>query len=76
MLPDLTLPDVPYIAGIALRSADLAETRSALTRNGSRPLVSTEELICIGPANALGAYLLFHTGSADDPWHALARHQR
>lgn len=73
MLPDLTLPDVPYIAGVALRSADLGETRSVLARNGFHPLVATAELICIGPADALGAYLLFHAESIDALWHALAR---
>jgi len=75
ILPDLTLPDVPYIAGIALRSAEVIDTRRVVTRNGVQPLVATDELICVGPADALGAYLLFHAGSIDAPWQASARHR-
>lgn len=73
ILPDLTLPDLPYIAGIALRSADLTATRRALARNGIRPIVATNELICVGPHEALGAYILFHAAYMDVPWQALAR---
>jgi hypothetical protein len=73
ILPDLTLPDLPYIAAIGLRSADLAETRRALARDGIRSIVATDELICVGPREALGAYILFHAASIDAPWQALAR---
>jgi hypothetical protein len=71
ILPDLTLPDVPYVAGMALRTTDLVETRRVLTRNSVRPLVATDQLICVGPADALGAYILFHAESVDAPWQAL-----
>ncbi len=73
MLPDLTLPDLPYIAGIALRSADLAATRRVLMREAIKTPIATDELICVGPVDALGAYLLFHAGSVDAPWQALAQ---
>jgi glyoxalase-like protein len=73
ILPDLTLPDLPYIAGIALRSTDLIATRGALARTGIRPIVATDELICVGPHEALGAYILFHAAYMDAPWQTLAR---
>lgn len=73
MLPDFTLPDLPYIAGIALRSADLAATRRVLMREAVKTPIATDELICVGPADALGAYLLFHAEAVDAPWQALAQ---
>jgi glyoxalase-like protein len=73
MLPGLNLPDLPYIAGIALRSADLAATRRVLMREAIKTPIATDELICVGPDHALGTYLLFHAGSVDAPWHLLAR---
>jgi hypothetical protein len=73
MLPDLTLPELPYIAGIALRSADLAATRRALVRDAIKTPIATDELICVDPVDALGAFLLFHAGSVDAPWQALAQ---
>jgi hypothetical protein len=73
MLPKLSLPDLPYIAGIALRSADLAATRRVLMREAINTPVANDELIYIGPADALGAYLLFHAESVDTPWQALAQ---
>ncbi len=73
MLPDLTLPDLPYIAGIALRSVDPEATRRVLMREAIKTPIATDELICVGPVDALGAYLLFHARSVDAPWHALAQ---
>jgi len=76
MLPTLALPDLPYIAGIALRSADVAATRGALTGNAIEPPIATDELICVGPADGLGAYLLFHAASIDSPWPSLVNARR
>jgi len=73
ILPDFTPPDLPYIAAIALRSADIAQTRRVLARDGIRPIVATDELICVGPREALGGHILFHAASVDAPWQALAR---
>ncbi len=73
MLPDLTLPDLPYIAGVALRSADLAATRRVLMREAIKTPIATDEAICVGPADALGAYLLFHAEALDAPWRTLAQ---
>jgi Glyoxalase-like domain len=71
ILPDLRVPSLPFMAGQALR-ADLALTRAVLAKNGIRPVYSSAELICTGPADALGGYLLFHAPSIADPWSALA----
>ena len=59
ILPDFRPPAVPFMAGQALR-ADLALTREVLARAGVTPVFSSSELICVGPADALGGYLLFH----------------
>src|SRR4051812_1557472 len=75
ILPDFQPPSLPFMAGQALR-ADLALTRAVLTKNGIKPLAATSDLICVGPADALGSYLLFHAPYCDDPWRALARGAR
>lgn len=72
ILPDFRPPPLPFMAGQALR-ADLATIRAVLARNGVTPVFSSAEMICVGPADALGGYLLFHARSVDDPWDALAR---
>jgi hypothetical protein len=72
ILPDFRPPPLPFMAGQALR-ADLALTRAVLARNGVTPVFSSAEMICVGPGDALGGYLLFHAPSVDDAWNALAR---
>ena len=42
-----------------------------LARGGVTPVFSASDLICVGPADALGGYLLFHAPSISDPWGAL-----
>jgi hypothetical protein len=71
-LPDFRPPSMPVMAGQALR-ADLALTRAVLTKSGIKPLIASSDLICIGPGDALGGYLLFHAPGVDDPWGALER---
>jgi len=70
LLPDFRAPALPFMAGQALR-ADLTLTRALVTRNGIRPMIASDDLICIGPADALGAYMLFHGNAATDPWSRL-----
>ena len=70
LLPDFRAPSLPFMAGQALR-ADLALTRAVLARNGIGPVVASDDLIWIGPADALGAYLLFHEPAVSDPWGVL-----
>lgn len=72
-LPGFAAPTLPFHAGQAIRSADLSATRAALAKGGVKPLFDRGDLICVGPADGLGGYLLFHaTGVDDDPWAALA----
>ena len=66
ILPDFRPPSLPFMAGQALR-ADLALTRAVLARNGIKPVFASDNLICIGPADALGGYLLFHSLTVTDP---------
>jgi hypothetical protein len=71
ILPDFRPPALPFMAGQALR-ANLALTREVLAQAGVTPVFSSSELLCVGPADALGGYMLFHAPSVTDPWSALA----
>lgn len=71
ILPDFRPPSLPFMAGQAVR-ADLALTRAVLAKNGITPVLAHDDLICIGPADALGGYLLFHSSDVSDPWEALS----
>lgn len=73
ILPDCRPPPLPFMAGQALR-ADLSLTHTVLAQNGINPVLASADLICVGPADALGGYLLFHSASISDPWGALAAH--
>jgi hypothetical protein len=70
LLPGFQLSSIPFMAGQALR-ADLALTRSALAKSGIKSVFTSNDLICVGPADALGAHMLFHAPGVDDPWGAL-----
>lgn len=67
------VPEPPFIAGQAIRSADMAATWGVLAASRVSPLVADDDLILIGPDDGLGAFLLFHAGRVTDPWAALAR---
>ena len=75
LLPDFRPPVLPFMAGQALR-ADLSLTRAVLARNGIKPLFSSSDMVCVGPADALGGYMLFHAPSVSDPWSALSSSSR
>jgi catechol 2,3-dioxygenase-like lactoylglutathione lyase family enzyme len=70
LLPAFRPPAVPFMAGQALR-ADLASMREVLARAGVTPVYASSELLCVGPADALGGYLLFHAPAVADPWSAM-----
>jgi hypothetical protein len=76
MLPAFAAPSMPYIAGQALRTNDIAATRAVLVRNAVTPLYADDNLVCVGPADALGGHLLFHTGAVERPWQELATRVR
>ena len=71
-LPRFALPSLPYMAGIAVRSADLEATAAVLRRRGITPRFVDDDLICLGPEDALGSYLLFHRAGIVEPWQALS----
>lgn len=76
MLSALALPSLPFIAGQALRTKDISIAREVLDKNAVTPLFADDKMICIGPADALGGYLLFHTAAMNAPWQELARRVR
>lgn len=74
-LPGFDPPELPYVAGLAL-AADLEATRRVLDAAGVGPAHENESLILLAPADALGAYLLFHAAEVSRPWEALASRAR
>jgi glyoxalase-like protein len=72
ILPDFRPPALPFMAGQALRCRDLALTRAAVAAAGVTPVFVSADLICLGPADALGGTMLFHAATVSDPWGALA----
>ena len=70
ILPGFRPPSLPFMAGQALR-ADLSITRAVLERAGVRLVLSSSDLLCIDPADALGGTMLFHAAGVTDPWGAL-----
>ena len=39
------------------------------------PVYEDDDFYCVGPDDALGAYLLFHDKGIDAPWVSLAERQ-
>jgi catechol 2,3-dioxygenase-like lactoylglutathione lyase family enzyme len=76
ILPAFAAPSMPYIAGQALRTNDIAATRAVLAGNAVTPLYADDDLVCVGPADALGGYLLFHKREVDAPWLELGKRLR
>jgi hypothetical protein len=70
ILPDFRPPSSPYMAGQAVR-ADLSRTRAPLAKAGIEPFFASSDLICVGPADALGSDLHFHAPGIDYPWGEL-----
>lgn len=70
-LPGFRALSLPFMAGQALR-ADLAVTRAFLARAGVTPVFESHAMICLGPADALGGWMLFHDAGVDDVWNALS----
>ena len=71
ILPGFRATSLPFMAGQALR-ADLALTRIALANAGIRPVFESDDVVCVGPGDALGGYMLFHAPGVDEPWSAMA----
>jgi Glyoxalase-like domain len=73
IFPDFMPPRLPYIAGLAVRTADIRATKRVLARNGIRAIIETDDMVCVGADEALGAYLLFHLKATELPWSFLYR---
>lgn len=73
LLSQFSAPSIPYIVGQGILSADLEATGRVLTDAGVKPVYSDEDLICVGPEDALGAYLLFHNQAEESPWLRLQK---
>ena len=71
LLPAFSPPSLPYTAAVAIASADLAATRRALAERGVRPAADREKRVCIGPEDAAGAHIVFHTPDAGPVWPLL-----
>ncbi len=75
LLPEFDAPALPYTCGQGLGSQDLAATKSFLEDAGITPVYADDDFYCVGPNDALGAYLLFHDKGVDAPWVSLAERQ-
>ena len=72
ILPGARLPAVPFMAGQAVRSADIATTHAALSARGVTPAFADRELVLYRSGGCARRYLLFHAAALRDPWAALA----
>ena len=61
MLPAFASAVMPFIAGAGAAHEGHRDHARGVIRNAVTPLFADDELICVGPADALGGYLLFHT---------------
>ena len=75
MLPGFTGPTLPYTCGQGLGSLDLAESKAFFGMAGVPAVYEDDNFFCIGPGDAMGAYLLFHDKAVDAPWPSLAERQ-
>ncbi len=71
-LPGFSPGPLPYMAGQAILSRDIAATRTALRFGDIALLADTSELLLVAPQDALGSAMLFHSAGIDSPWEALA----
>lgn len=65
ILPGITVPSMPFIAAVSIRSADLAATRAFLAARDI-PLLSDEEgRIVVHPDAGMGAAFVFHAAGEE-----------
>lgn len=69
-IPNFTLPNIPYMAGQALRCNDLDRLRIILKRANIPPLIDNDFVVCLAAGDALGSLLLFHEAAVTSPWGA------
>jgi hypothetical protein len=64
-LPGIGIPDLPFMAAVAIRSADLAATRAFLAARGVALLAHEAGRIVVDPREMAGAALVVHDGGRD-----------
>jgi hypothetical protein len=72
LLPQYKPASLPYMAGQAIRTADIATTERVVRDRGIEPLAASGDLILLGPHDALGSFMLFHAPHVSAPWETLA----
>ena len=75
MLPGFTAQTLPYTCGQGLGSIDLTASKAYFRSAGVNSVYEDEDFFCIGPNDAMGAYLLFHDKGVEAPWASLAERQ-
>lgn len=75
MLPGFTAQTLPYTCGQGLGSLDLTASKAYFRSAGVNSVYEDEDFFCIGPNDAMGAYLLFHDKGVEAPWASLAERQ-
>jgi hypothetical protein len=70
-IPNFILPNMPCMAGQALRCTDLERLRAVLARANIRPVADRGSFVCVDPGDALGSLLLFHDAAVASPWAAV-----
>jgi len=71
ILPGLNIPSLPYIAALSIRSGDFEKTNRHMQSQGIKPASANDTMLCIGPEEGLGAYLVFHAHGIDPVWNRI-----
>jgi hypothetical protein len=66
-VPGIDIPDLPFIAAVSIRSADLAATRSYLAARDVPLLADEAGRIVVHPDAGMGAAFVFH-GAGEEPF--------
>ena len=64
-LPGIGIPDLPFMAAVAIRSADIAATRAFLAARDVRFLADEGDRIVVDPREMAGAALVVHEAGRD-----------
>lgn len=75
MLPGFKAATQPYTCGQGLGSINLTASKAFFINADVTPVYEDEDFFCIGPDDAMGAYLVFHDKGVEAPWPSLAERQ-
>lgn len=65
LLPGITIPSMPFIAAVSIRSSDINVTRSFLAAADVPLLSDLSECVIVSPDAGMGACFALHTGRQD-----------